>query len=451
MKHTLVVGSAHLDVLSRAKDRSGHRDRIGSTIVEAGGTACNVAFNLRRLDRRVLLMTAWGTGPLDRMMANHYESHGVDLLIDEVPGKSMAVFVGLLTPEGDLESAVSSMWVDEHTFSPESIERALDTSDLVILEANLSSDTITAIAAAAKARGYPVFAMAVSEDKVHRIVPSLPFLTAVFMNGAECEVMLAKLNAGDAADIADASGITLIVTRGERGAMVYQPGESRIRIQPPNLQSIKSLIGVGDAFSVGIIDGVVRHGLSYADAAVHAHALVEEISNRDACNAYSLHALSHMVEELDGTARYDALTGLMQRAAFEREFRRVHEAGGSAFVLIDCDNFKRVNDTHGHNVGDVVLQNVASAIAGSIRKLDVPGRWGGDEFVLALPGITQAGAHIVAERIRNAAAGMPLHGVTLSIGLTMVEHSEPLDDVVRRADQAMYAAKKSGRNAVVMA
>ncbi|MBB6204511.1 PfkB family carbohydrate kinase [Paraburkholderia fungorum] len=447
MKHTLVAGSAHLDILARPREKSGYRDRIGSVQLAAGGTACNVAFNLRKLGRPVRLMTAWGTSPIDRMMASHIESLGVDLMVDEVSGMGIAAFAAQLTPEGDLESAVSAMCVDKHTFSPLRITQAVAGTDLIVVEANLNSETMHAIAKAGRDAGSPVFGMAVSEDKVERLIPALPLLTALFANGAECEALMEKMGAADPSDITESIGVTLIVTRGERGAVVYGADGSRVKIQPPTLQDMKTLLGVGDAFSVGIIDGVVRHGKSYAEAAEHAHDLVKEIACRDTCNALSLHTLSNMVDELDGTARYDALTGLMQRAAFEREYKRLEESGGHALLLIDCDRFKQVNDEHGHEVGDSVLKGVASIIAGSIRKGDIPGRWGGDEFVVVLP--PSSDAQVVAERIRGATAASQLYGVTLSVGVAIAEAGEKLETVFRRADAAMYSAKRNGRDAVV--
>lgn len=75
------------------------------------------------------------------------------------------------------------------------------------------------------------------------------------------------------------------MTRGERGAVVYLPDGGRVRIQPPSLDGPKSLMGLGDGFSAGVIDGLVYHGMSYAEAAAHAHATIGEVAKSEACNA----------------------------------------------------------------------------------------------------------------------------------------------------------------------
>ncbi len=449
----LVVGSAHLDMLARPLIDSPHRDRIGTVSVEVGGTACNLAFNLRRLEQRVRLLTAWGSSPVERMMAGHIESQGVELMADEVRGMPLAAFAAQLTANGNLESAISATPVDTHIFCEARINEALDGVDYAIVEANLSEKTVSAIAQRSHELGIPVFALAVSEDKAERLLPALSqsFFRAVFMNAEECERLLAIEHAADPAEIAESSDTTLVVTRGERGAMAYLPDGRRLRLPPPVLQDMKTLLGVGDAFSVGIIDGMMRGRLTLEQASGHAHGLVSEIAQQEACNVFSLNALNSMVNVLYEDARNDRLTGLLRRAAFENEYARFQHSRDNTVLVIDCDRFKQVNDTLGHDAGDTVLRGVAGAIKGSIRGWDLPCRWGGDEFVVLLPRTKALDGRGVAERIRVAAEGMPLHGVTLSMGVTTGAQGEALATVVARADAAMYAAKRSGRNAVVMA
>jgi diguanylate cyclase (GGDEF)-like protein len=125
-----------------------------------------------------------------------------------------------------------------------------------------------------------------------------------------------------------------------------------------------------------------------------------------------------------------------------------------AATLLDLDRFKRVNDTHGHDVGDEVLVEFAERLRASSRASDVLARWGGEEFVVLLPRTTLCQATMVADRMRRAVAEQPFETsagkqwVTLSAGVVAWRRGESDTELLRRADQAMYAAKQAGRNRV---
>ncbi len=169
-------------------------------------------------------------------------------------------------------------------------------------------------------------------------------------------------------------------------------------------------------------------------------------------------------EVLKHEATHDSLTGLWNRSRIldelARELRRVRrESGSCAVVIADVDHFKRVNDSHGHAVGDTVLQHVAQRIQSTLRLSDSIGRYGGEEFLLVLPRADLEGGHDVAERVRAAVAAEPIVTtpvevrVTLSLGgVTCSSRSMP-DAValVQEADRALYRAKAEGRNRVAMA
>ncbi|MGF6603289.1 diguanylate cyclase (GGDEF)-like protein [Paraburkholderia sp. GAS448] len=446
IKTGLVIGSAHLDILARPATESEHKDRIGSVTIEAGGTACNLAFNLRRLGRPVRLLTAWGASPIERLMGGHIQDKGVDLIADEIDGMPLAAFVAQLTVQGDMHTAVSATPVDTHTFHEARIREAMNGIGYVIVEANLNTQSLRSIITVAKEAGIPVFALAVSQDKVERLAHVLPNVTAAFMNGAEAERLMEVMQAIDPADLATITGSTLVVTRGERGAVVYQPDETRLKISAPPLEHIDTLLGVGDAFSIGIIDGVVQDGMSYEAAAHRAHELIREIARQTACNAFSMNALNNIVSALYETARNDQLTRLMRRSAFEIEYTRFEKGWGHTLIMVDCDHFKRVNDQLGHHTGDLVLQGVAAVLENSVRASDMPCRWGGDEFVILLPHTSAEDSVRVVERIRILAREAELYGVTLSMGIATSRPGETLGLLMQRADAAMYRAKQAGRD-----
>ncbi len=122
-------------------------------------------------------------------------------------------------------------------------------------------------------------------------------------------------------------------------------------------------------------------------------------------------------------------------------------------LMMDIDFFKRVNDTHGHAVGDQVLKRVAQTIQATVRESDFCARFGGEEFLVLLPATETHAAYQVAEKLRQAieSAPDPIAGrITVSIGLAMADAEQANEDVaVREADDNLYKAKETGRNKVV--
>ena len=160
-------------------------------------------------------------------------------------------------------------------------------------------------------------------------------------------------------------------------------------------------------------------------------------------------------------AETDDLTGLYNTRGFaiaaNRLFGQATRYGRPASVLmVDSDNLKHVNDSHGHDAGNRLLRQVANAVQAELRATDVPARYGGDEFIILLPETPPKGAMDVAERIRGAIASRPLAldgqqiGASVSIGIACYpEDGRTLDALAARADRALYQAKQEGRNRVV--
>ena len=166
---------------------------------------------------------------------------------------------------------------------------------------------------------------------------------------------------------------------------------------------------------------------------------------------------------LQREASTDALTGLHNRREFEsgmvREMERARRMRVSlSLALIDVDFFKRINDQHGHDVGDRVLREVAATLQSGIRRSDLIARIGGEEFALVMLGTEPPGAWVLLERLRQAVAALRVPagpgevGCTISIGITdRVEDDADWASLYKRADQALYAAKQGGRDRVVEA
>ncbi len=169
--------------------------------------------------------------------------------------------------------------------------------------------------------------------------------------------------------------------------------------------------------------------------------------------------IAGLFEEIRKQAVTDPLTGLYNRRYFEENINREAERAlrlGQPFSLIslDLDHLKTINDTFGHQYGDVAIKTISNVLKKQARSIDVPARIGGEEFNVMLPGVDSYGAMIAAERIRAAIEATQLEkigNVTASIGVaTFLEHSKNVFDLTELADQAMYRAKINGRNQVQM-
>ncbi|WP_088329393.1 sensor domain-containing diguanylate cyclase [Lacimicrobium sp. SS2-24] len=152
----------------------------------------------------------------------------------------------------------------------------------------------------------------------------------------------------------------------------------------------------------------------------------------------------------------DRLTGLYNRLYIEKVFDDMLEEGTAmSLIMADIDHFKAVNDNHGHNVGDQVIARIAHVLGECLRKGDYLGRWGGEEFIILLPGSDLQSAAQVAERMRRSVAFQPITkgdlslDVTMSFGVTHAEQYGALVDLIHSADKALYEAKHGGRNQVV--
>ena len=175
-------------------------------------------------------------------------------------------------------------------------------------------------------------------------------------------------------------------------------------------------------------------------------------------NELLAHELSGANDELTAALRtievmaaLDELTGVSSRRSFLAALDRIVANGDDcAVAIIDADHFKQVNDTYGHGVGDAVLVAIARASSRELRSVDTIGRLGGEEFAIALPGLSLEAATAIVERVRTAVETLADAGAraTISAGVAQSWPGASRAELLWRADQALYAAKRAGRNRV---
>ncbi len=181
--------------------------------------------------------------------------------------------------------------------------------------------------------------------------------------------------------------------------------------------------------------------------------------------------LKKEIERLKLMVYKDPLTGAFNRRGFTDGVEKMIAAVGKSqahgrskdkfnltmlsIIMLDVDNFKKLNDTYGHDAGDAALKLVAKTLEDHVRQSDFVGRWGGEEFVIALLGANEHDGYIVAEHLRQEIASQTLRyknkkiTMSASFGAAELKQKDTLESLIKKADKAMYSAKTTGKNKVV--
>ena len=204
------------------------------------------------------------------------------------------------------------------------------------------------------------------------------------------------------------------------------------------------------AYDIGINDTLMRP--------IEAQELQARVNTQLKRKFYADSLKENFNESLEMVVT-DPMTGLGNRRHFDRSvaplFDELNENGQVfSLVIFDVDHFKRVNDILGHDVGDIVLKEVAARLASNMRSIDVVSRYGGEEFLIAMPDTDLEAAVVAADRIRSLIGGTPItvgdqaFSIAVSAGVAEAGKGDKFRDVFRRADGALYSAKQAGRNQV---
>ena len=191
-------------------------------------------------------------------------------------------------------------------------------------------------------------------------------------------------------------------------------------------------------------------------------ARTQDLEDKLGESSKEITALRSQLESARMDALTDGLTGIANRKYFDLTLKQLAQAANDderlSLLLLDIDRFKLFNDKYGHQLGDQVLRLVAQTLAQSLKGRDVPARYGGEEFGILLPQTALADAVTVADQVRRTIStkqivrrnsGEALSRITVSVGVAEYRPGEEISDMVKRADQALYRAKNSGRDRVV--
>jgi diguanylate cyclase len=228
-----------------------------------------------------------------------------------------------------------------------------------------------------------------------------------------------------------------------------------------NRSQMRAIGDVADRSEAGVDPRLLVESLMNELAKAAARATKLETSFVE--KTRELDAIRDSLSKSEERAKTDTLTGLPNRRALDEFLRTAQIAAMEkgeplSVLLIDIDHFKTFNDKFGHGVGDQVLRLMANVLRERVRDIDLPARYGGEELIAVLPGAELAACEAVAERIRRSisechitrrSTGEALPGITVSIGAAQFQFGESMADLIERCDQALYLAKRTGRNRVV--
>ena len=462
--YAYIAGSAHLDIIASVTGQANVVDKIGTVQYEFGGTAYNFAMNLQLSGVDTVFTGAFNHSPISQMILTEMMNQGIRTHVKTIGTLPEAGFCAQLVG-GDLYSAVSSMPVEHVTFGEDFFkqgmghghERKSSKAKCLVLDCNLSGETLNKAAKVAKTQGVGVYVAGVSEAKCVRILEIQHPIEVVFVNATEMSYLVTHVEGAQTwEDVAKHKNCAFVVTQGANGVTLCEANGQAQHFSVRAIKTNANTLGAGDMFSATFIKTHAFEGKTFAAAIEAGIQAAANVLERENASLGRQQALNSNIESIASRAEIDNLTELLNRDGLER-FMRARSLFEKPFyiILCDVDHFKNFNDTYGHDVGDEVLQKVGKVIKKCIRNKDAVGRWGGEEFVCLIDDASLNVAQGIAERIRTEIAKIKIknvdHGITLSAGVAFSDIEADWGNALKAADQALYQAKENGRNQVVVA
>ncbi|OGP38208.1 MAG: hypothetical protein A2X93_04685 [Deltaproteobacteria bacterium GWC2_56_8] len=422
-------------------------DRRGKFEIGVGGTAYNLACNYKSLGSQASFISALEKdGLFTRLILLKLKETAGKRWISLVEDIGESGFVGI-REHGDLTQAVNSTPIEKLVLKPCHYRDALASASFLHLDLNNSIETIREFLKV----GLPAYLSCVSESKALKLLDLAGDnrINGITLNRHEASALLKAANRSRFHELSSLIDCLWIVTLGEFGAALVKKGKIK-SLHAPMIKNIVSYSGCGDAFAAAFIHAKEVLKLSYEECAKAGFDLASKVAVKHASNAFD----GNRLQNTDRMIFVDALTGLYTRRYFEEEKEGLERHEKMSVVLVDIDNFKKVNDTHGHDAGDQVLRKVGEVVRRNVRKNDLAVRFGGEEILVIFQDLTGKDAWTAAERIRTdieaeaieTGAGKTLQ-VTISGGLAEVK-GDCLDNAIKIADERLYTAKKSGKNRI---
>ncbi|MCX7716009.1 MAG: PfkB family carbohydrate kinase [Endomicrobia bacterium] len=437
MQKGLFIGGTHIDILANTQMEysiDSGIDLPGDFTIAIGGTIFNVCVNLKTLGVDCYLVSACKRNSLftyliEQVLKNANIKHH---LIYPKNAKESA-FLAIREKENLTMAVTASAW--DNLTDDELIETLNEINkqkyDFVVIDGNVTARHAQLIIECFYA--IPIYFCATSSVKLLRFLTlnlsNHNRINAMFLNNLEYNSVLNLF--GDFKN----EDTMYFVTKAENGVDIYYK-KDYINYPAPEIEDVKSFSGAGDAFASGVIYGL-QNNYTLENAVKKGYSMVKEKVKFSHSNIIpiELDNVKHKLME-------DKLTGVLNRNAFEEDKHILNQF--DYVFIIDIDNFKQLNDTYGHEYGDITLKSVAKTIKSCIRESDRLYRYGGEEFVLFFKGISQETVKKIADRIRIAV--LENCDVTVTIGVASIQNN--VEEAIKQADVVLYLGKTNGKNQI---
>lgn len=454
-KFAFIAGSALLDIVSTITNFRHLEDSIGTTSLNFGGVAYNVAVNLRKMDVPTTLCTAMNQSPLSQMIMNELTRQHVRMHFKIDNALPDGIYNGMFY-EGVEKASVWVNTVEQVYFDRPFIEKGLKHAACMLITSCMTIETVNRFIKVANGMHIPVFIGGASLMEVSKLKDIQGKVDYLFINENEMNKLIEALEVQSWQEAAKMKDCHFIVTKGAKGVDFYAPDGSWKCYETVEKSVSGNVLGAGDLFMSVAIKEIVFKNRSLDDAIEEGMKIASEILDRNDGNIGTSNPLAANIQMVTDRAHHDKLTGALNRHGIERYLTTPGlDVTNLHLLVIDADHFKKVNDEYGHDVGDEALVSIVQSIQDMVRKGDIVARFGGEEFICLIKDLTTRQSKSLAERIRKNVERVKHTSkeldLTVSIGLCCWQKGEDIDTVIKRADDALYKAKDTGRNVVVKA
>lgn len=462
-----VFGCAYVDMVSKADIQEvPNLTKPGKIDMDVGGTGFNVAINLAKQGLKTKFVSYMNNSPFSQIVARVAQENMVNTVISTNDDNKTIARSVHFDQHGKITSDIAVSYFEDIMFSDEFIEEQMESAEVVIFDTSLNSASINSIVSKANAYMIPVIGVVSSEITAYKLLEIEGQVDIVFVGKNDVSYLVRKygLRAETYLDLHNMLKLNLVVNREDAGAAILRNGiEESIKALPYDYSKGNKL-GVLEAMAAGAIYYHIKLEKPLNKAVKESMLLAVAVRRKDTSNMGVKFKIEQFFGEMSQRAYYDKLTKLLNRWAMEEEINREVSKffrgviDNLCVLLIDIDHFKKVNDNYGHNAGDVVLTTISGIIKKTIRKHDVVARWGGEEFICMMSGVSLQEAKVLGDRIRLAILKeypemdlkwQPLpKQVTVSVGVAQMKNGEDIKKWIERADEQLYQAKRKGRNRV---